>query len=103
MRRLSRLTSASGPGQHAQDRCATGATLDRAKGASAPAPRGVSGCVSYGAGVPAIGVAAGKTTESMVAPIRVAVTGGSMGTTWSKVMVLVASRTTTRCGLLAVN
>ena len=46
-----------------------------------------------------VGVAGGRSTESMVAPTRVAVTGGSW-TTSSETTVLAASRRMTRCGLV---
>ena len=39
----------------------------------------VGSMVGYAVGVAAVGVAIGRTTDSMVAPMRVAVTGGSIG------------------------
>jgi hypothetical protein len=39
----------------------------------------------YAVGVPAEGDDTGRTTDSMVAPMRVAITGGSSGSTWSKI------------------
>ena len=47
-------------------------------------------------GVAAPGDATGRMTDSAVAPMRVAVTGGSTGTTSSKVTLLAASRAITR-------
>ena len=44
--------------------------------------------------MPTIDLVVGGITDSMVAPMRVAVTGGSIGSTWSKVTVFAASRTT---------